>query len=150
LRLLVRLLRDLGSAYSPDESGVLRINDKYFTLSPSLSDHLKARRDLVYAGRYLGRDRRVFQPSALTLEALAVEPGTRKVHVGRGAAWLFVCGRDLFQESVEEAEPGLILGAHYLVVYDGRCVGYGRYETAGDRRIIRNLFDIGDFLRREK
>ena len=149
MRLLMRLLRDLGSAYSPEESEVLRINDKYFTLSPSLRDGLKARKGLVYAGRYLGRDRRLFQPSALLLETLAAEPETNKVHVGRDAAWLFACGRDLFEESVEEAEPELALGSHYLVVYGGRCIGYGRYETAGGRRVIRNLFDLGDFLRRE-
>lgn len=149
MRLLRRLLRELNSAYSPEESDVLRINDKYFTLSPSLWDGLKARRGLVYAGRYLGRDRRAFQPSSLLLEALASEPGTRKVHVGRDAAWLFACGRDLFEESVAEAEPELALGAYYLVVYGGRCIGYGRYETAGERLVIRNLFDLGDFLRRE-
>jgi len=149
VRLLRRLLRELNSTYRQEEADVVRINDKYFTLSPTLRDGLKARKGLVYAGRYLGRDRRLFQPSAPLLEALAGEPGTRKVHVGRDAAWLFACGRDLFEESVEKAEPELILGAHYLVVYGGRCVGYGRYETAGDRHIIRNLFDIGDFLRRE-
>lgn len=149
MRLLRRLLSDLDSAYSPEESDILRINDKYFTLGPSLRSGLRVREGLVYGGRYLGRDRRVFQPSSLLLEALAGEPGTRRVHVGREAAWLFVCGRDLFEESVEEAEPGLALGAHYLVVHGGRCIGYGRYETAGDRRVIRNLFDLGDFLRRE-
>jgi ribosome biogenesis protein Nip4 len=145
----MRLLRDLGSAYIPGESEVLRINDKYFTLGPPLRSGLKVREGLVYAGRYLGRDRRVFQPSSLLLGALAAEPGTRKVRVGREAAWLFVCGRDLFEGSVDEAEPELVLGAHYLVVYEGRCIGYGRYETAGDRHVIRNLFDLGDFLRRE-
>jgi ribosome biogenesis protein Nip4 len=149
LRLLRRLLSELDSAYSPGEADVLRINDKYFTLGPSLRDWLKVREGLVYAGRYLGRDRRIFQPSSLLLEALAGEPGTRKVHVGRAAAWLFACGRDLFEESVEEAEPELVLGAHYLVISEGRCVGYGRYETARDRRVIRNLFDLGNFLRRE-
>ncbi len=149
MRLLRRLLRELNSKYSPEESEVFRINGKYFTLSPSLRDWLKARKGLVYAGRYLGRDRRLFQPSAQLLEALVGESGTHKVQVRRGAAWLFACGRDLFKESVEEAEPELTLGAHYLVVYGGRCIGYGRYETAGDRRVIRNLFDIGDFLRRE-
>ena len=150
MRLLRRLLRDLGSAYSPGESGVLRINDKYFTLGPSLMSGLKVKEGLVYAGRYLGRDRRLFQPSSLLLEVLAAEPGTHKARVARKAAWLFVCGKDLFEESVEDAEPELVLGAHYLVVHGGRCIGYGRYETAGARRVIRNLFDLGDFLRREK
>jgi ribosome biogenesis protein Nip4 len=146
---MMRMLRGLGSGYTPGEDEVLRINDKYFALDPALRGLLRVREGLVYAGRYLGRDRRLFQPSALLLEALAGEAGTRKVHVGREVAWLFVCGRDLFEESVEGVDGGLALGGYYLVVYGGRCVGYGRYETAGDKRIIRNLFDLGDFLRRE-
>ena len=149
MRLMLRLLRGLGSSYTPGEDEVLRINDKHFALDPALRAGLRVREGLIYAGRYLGRDRRLFQPSALLLEVLSGEPGTRKVHVGREAAWLFACGRDLFEESVVRAEGELALGGYYLVVYGGRCVGYGRYETAGDRRIIRNLFDVGDFLRRE-
>ena len=149
MRLLRRLLRHLNSSLTLSEAEVTRINDKYFTIGPVLIDRLRVREGLVYAGRYLGRDRRLFEPSSLLLQMLASEPGTYKVHVGRAAAWLFVCGRDLFEESVEEIEPRLILGAHYLVVHGGRCVGYGRYETAGERRVLRNLFDLGDFLRRE-
>ncbi len=149
MRLMMRLLRGLVSSYTPGEDEVLRINDKYFALDPALRASLRVRGGLIYAGRYIGRDRRLFQPSALLLEALSGEPGTRKVHVEREAAWLFACGRDLFEESVVRAEGELALGGYYLVVYGGRCVGYGRYETAGDRRIIRNLFDVGDFLRRE-
>jgi ribosome biogenesis protein Nip4 len=149
LRLLRRLLRDLGSGLSLGEDEVTRINDQYFTLGSSLMNGLKVKEGLVYAGCYLGRDRRRFEPSSILLQTLASEPGTRKVHVGRDAAWLWVCGRDVFQANIEAVEGELTLGSHCLVVHGGRCIGYGRYETAGDRRIVRNLFDLGDFLRRE-
>jgi ribosome biogenesis protein Nip4 len=33
---------------------------------------------------------------------------------------------------------------------DGDCLGYGRVEKQGEKTILRNLFDIGDFLRRER
>ena len=78
-----------------------------------------------------------------------LEDGTRKVHLGREAAWLFVCGRDIFEENIERVEGVLELGSHYLVMFDGRCVGYGRYETSAGIHVVRNLFDLGDFLRRE-
>lgn len=145
MRLLKRLLRDLNSGLSPREDEVVRINDQYFTLGSAL----RVREGLVYAGCYLGRDRRLFEPSSILLQALASEPGTRKAHVDRDTAWLFVCGRDIFQVNIASVEGELSLGSHCLVMYGGRCVGYGRYETAGDQRIIRNLFDLGDFLRRE-
>jgi ribosome biogenesis protein Nip4 len=35
-------------------------------------------------------------------------------------------------------------------MYGGNCIGYGRYETSLDRRVVKNLYDIGDFLRREQ
>jgi len=149
VRLLKRLLRDLNSGLSPSEDEVVRINDQYFTLTPALRDGLKNREGLVYSGRYLGRDRRLFEPSSLLLQALASEPGTRKAHVDRDTAWLFVCGRDIFHESIVAVEGELSLGSHCLVMYGGRCIGYGRYETAGDQRIIRNMFDLGALLRRE-
>jgi ribosome biogenesis protein Nip4 len=149
LRLLRRLLRDLGSGLSLGEDEVVRINDQYFTPSSTLLNGLRVREGLVYAGRYLGRDRRHFEPSSILLQTLASEPGTRKIHVDRDAAWLWVCDRDIFQANIAAVEGELTLGSHYLVVYGGRCIGYGRYETAGDRRIVKNLFDLGDFLRRE-
>ena len=149
MKLLRRLLRELNSAYSPGESEVLRINDKYFTLDPALVDGLKKRKGLVYAGRYLGRDRRLFEPSSPLLQVLASEQGTRKVYVGRDAAWLFACGRDLFEENIASAKGGLSLGSLSLVVYGRWSLGYGRYETVWDRMMIRNLFNIGDFLHRE-
>jgi len=149
LRLLARLLSDLNSGLRLREDEVIRINDQYFTLNPALRDGLKVKDGLVYAGRYLGRDRRIFEPSSLLLQELASEPGTRKVRVGRGAAWLFVCGRDVFQENVEAVEGELSPGSHCLVVYGSRCIGVGRYETVWNKMMVRNLFNLGDFLHRE-
>jgi len=149
MRLLRRLLMDLNSGICLGENEVVRINDKYFTLSPNLFESLRVKGGLVYAGRYLGRDRQRFEPSSLLLQVLAFEGGTRKVHVGRDAAWLFVCGRDIFQDNIDYVDGGLSLGSQFLIVYGRWCLGYGRYETIRDRAVIRNLFNIGDFLHRE-
>jgi hypothetical protein len=148
MRLLRRLLRELNSGYSPEDSRIIRINDQYFTLDAELCEP-PARKDLVYAGMYLGRDRRVFEPSAILLEMLSMEKETRKVNVDRETAWLFVCGRDIFQESILHVEGDLGLGSYCLVLYDGRCLGYGRYETVYGTRMVRNYFNVGDFLHRE-
>ena len=148
MRLLRRLLRELNSGYSPDESRIIRINDQYFALDAELCEP-PARKDLVYAGLYLGRDRRVFEPSAILLEMLSKEKETRKVNVDRETAWLFVCGRDIFQENILQVEGGLSPGSYCLVIFDGWCLGYGRYETVWSSRMIRNYFNIGDFLHRE-
>jgi ribosome biogenesis protein Nip4 len=149
LRLLKEFLEGVGSRLALDEAELLRINNKRFTAGEELAGLMPNRLGLVYAGRFLGRDKRVFIPSSILLEELSREPGTRKAHVDRRAAWLFVCGRDIFEENlVIEGELGL--GDLYLVVFEGGCLGYGRIEEFEGRMILRNLFDVGDFLRRER
>ena len=73
-----------------------------------------------------------------------------RVHVDRETGWLFVCGRDVFEESILRAESDFEEGALSLVMMDGSCLGYGRVEGFQGRRILKNIFDIGDFLRRER
>jgi len=148
VRLLRRLLRELNSGYEADESSIIRINDQYFTLDAEFGSPPE-RKSLVYAGLYLGRDKRIFEPSAILLEMLSNEKETRKVAVDRETAWLFVCGRDIFHESILQVEGGLSPGSYYLVIYEGWCLGYGRYETVWNSRMIRNYFNVGDFLHRE-
>jgi ribosome biogenesis protein Nip4 len=146
VRLLKRFLEQVGSKMDLE---VLMIDSKRFTLNQELERQQFSRNGLVYAGTYLGWNRRLFEPGSPLLQMLASEEDTRKVHLDRDAAWLFVCGRDIFEENIKRVDGVLELGRHYLVMFDGRCVGYGRYETSADIRVIRNLFDLGDFLRRE-
>lgn len=146
MRLLRRFLEQVGSKMDPE---VLMIDGKRFTLSKELGRRRFSRENLVYAGTFLGRNRRRFEPGSPLLQLLAAEEGTRKVHLERDAAWLFVCGRDVFEENVKCVEGSLELGGYYLVMFNGRCIGYGRYETSADIHVLRNLFDLGDFLRRE-
>ena len=146
MRLLRRFLKQIGSKMDPE---ALMIDSKRFTLSQEMKRLGFSRENLVYAGTYLGRNRRRFEPGSPLLQMLAAEEGTRKVHLDRDAAWLFVCGRDIFEENIRRVEDALKLGGHYLVMFDGRCIGYGRFETSAGIHVIRNLFDLGDFLRRE-
>lgn len=64
------------------------------------------------------------------------------------AEWFFTCGRDVFMDKiVSEGElnpPCLIMNEHKEVL------GLGRKERDGKKEIIKNLFDRGDFLRREQ
>jgi ribosome biogenesis protein Nip4 len=144
MRLLTRFLQDIGSEYRPEE--VYKINNKRFT--DSFEPKVQRER-VVYNGFYLGQNKRWFEPSSLLLQKLSDEKCTRKALVGRDAAWLFVVGKDVFEENVESFSENMKLGSYCLVMFDGDCIGYGRYETSGDRKVIKNMFDLGDFLRRE-
>jgi ribosome biogenesis protein Nip4 len=44
----------------------------------------------------------------------------------------------------------LVEGASFLVMLKEDCLGYGRVEKKEEKIILKNIFDIGDFLRRER
>lgn len=144
MRLLERLLREVGSQMEVGE--VYRLGPRRF------KDPVEEPLDLpglVYTGFYLGRTKRRFQPSSLLLQHLAKEDHTHKAYVDRRGAWLFLVGKDLFEESLLGLSEGARPGRCCLVVYGGRCLGYGRLETRWERRVVTNLFNLGDFLHRE-
>jgi ribosome biogenesis protein Nip4 len=144
MRLLKRFLRDIGSKYNPID--LVNINNKRF--SSTLVSPVEVP-ELVYTGAYLGQDKRRFEPSSILLQILAGESSTHKVYVNRDTAWLFVVGKDIFDENIIERTDGVRLGGYCLVMYGDSCIGYGRYETSRDLQVVKNLYDIGDFLRRE-
>ena len=144
MRLLRKFLSQMGSKYRPEE--LLNINNKRFTEPVDV----KLPRDrMVYNGLYLGQDKRWFIPSSLLLQKLAKEEATKKAYVDRDAAWLFVVGKDIFEQNVQRFEGDVKPGRYCLVMFGEGCLGYGRFETSGELRVIKNMFDLGDFLRRE-
>ena len=151
MRLLKKFLEGVGSSLAVDEGRLLRINNRRFTVGESLDDYVFRWDNLVYAGKLLGRDRRLFHPSPALLQEVASEEGPlNRVHVDRETGWLFVCGRDIFEESVLRREGGFEEGDLSLVMLDGDCLGYGVVEVFQGRKILKNVFDVGDFLRRER
>ena len=151
MRLLKRFLAGVGSSLTVDDEKLLRINNKRFTVDDDLYELILRGDSLSYAGRFLGKDRNVFHPSAILLQELAAEDGSlNRVHVDRETGWLFVCGRDVFEESIKSFEGEFVEDILFLVMLEGNCLGYGRVERFEDRKILKNIFDIGDFLRRER
>jgi len=145
MRLLQRFLSDIGSSYSP--SDVLNINNKRFTSEVVPPIMLS---EQVYTGIYLGQNKRRFQPSSILLQKLAEDPDTHKVYVNRQTAWLFVVDKDIFDENIIKRTEGVHLGGYCLVMYKEHCIGYGRYETSRELKVVKNIYDVGDFLRREQ
>ena len=151
MRLLKKFLEGVDSALTVDEERLLRINNRRFIVGDDLDDFIFRWDNLVYAGKLLGKDRNLFHPSPTLLQELASEEGPlNRAHVNRETGWLFVCGRDVFEESILRKEGEFEEGTLSLVMLDGSCLGYGRVEPFQGKRILKNVFDIGDFLRRER
>ncbi|MGB9925122.1 MAG: hypothetical protein ACPLIG_00455 [Candidatus Bathyarchaeales archaeon] len=127
---------------------------RYFLLNEALCK--VARKDFYYAGTYLGKVKNgKFFPS-FNLLAMLAKGDANKVIIDGQAAWLFICGRDIFRRSIIAMYGSRKKGAHTLVMNEfGECLGFGKIvcsldeKVQGDEVSVKNVLDVGDFLRRE-
>jgi ribosome biogenesis protein Nip4 len=137
-----------------DESRIVKNRNRYYLLSNKLKQ--QAPKGFFYAGTYLGAVKGAsFFPSFLLL-AMIMESKANKLVVDRKTAWLFICGRDIFKKGILKAD-NLKKGDITLVLNEhNECLGFGkmminlRAEIDLDKAAVKNILDIGDFLRREK
>ncbi len=133
---------------------VLEKEGRYFLLNPDLKKKL-VRKDFYYAGEYLGKMKNgKFFPSFNLLATLA-ETKANKVVVDEKVAWLFICGRDIFGEGIRAVHGSRRKGDFTLILnVCGDCLGFGRIlhdlSSKNSDVAIKNVSDVGDFLRRER
>jgi ribosome biogenesis protein Nip4 len=142
----------VGASISLRPNLVVNKLGRYFLLNEVLLR--TTRKNFYYAGLYLGKVSKArFFPS-FDLLAILAKGKSNKIVVDSKTAWLFVCGRDIFQQGILSVEGSKSRGAHTLVLneYD-ECLGFGRiiYSLLEKREgvAVKNISDIGDFLRRE-
>jgi ribosome biogenesis protein Nip4 len=138
-------------AFDPDL--VVEKGGRYFLLSKNLK--VIASRNFFYAGRYLGKVKEgKFFPS-FNLLAILAEAEANKVVVDEKAAWLFICARDIFGGGIVSVQGSRQRGAFTLVLNEfGECLGFGRLDrdlgSKDTSVVVKNISDVGDFLRRER
>ena len=95
-------------------------------------------------GSMLGKKGDQFKPSPRLLEYLK-EKGAPCAELDEKTSYLFLCGRDVLE--AQNAPKGVII----LTDEQGRILGYGKKlrDKFSGRPIIKNMWDKGDFLRRE-
>jgi ribosome biogenesis protein Nip4 len=153
MKSIMRFALQLGAKISLNSDFIVEKGGRYFLLNEAL---LKiARKDLYYAGTYLGKVKTgKFFPSFNLLTMLA-KGEANKVVVDKKAAWLFICGRDIFRKGILAVRGSRKKGDHTLVLNEFReCLGFGKIivrlnEGAKTEVAVKNISDIGDFLRRE-
>ena len=137
-----------------DASQIVRHRNRYYILSKTLKQH--APKGFFYAGTYLGAVKGAsFFPSFLFLAMLAKSKANKLV-LNKKTAWLFICGRDVFQRGILK-ENNLKKGEYALVLNEhNECLGFGKimHNLRGvpdaNKVAVKNILDLGDFLRREK
>jgi ribosome biogenesis protein Nip4 len=136
-----------------DESLVVEKRNRFYLLNEDLKKFIN--KDFLYAGIYLGEiSVRGFIPSFMFL-AMIAETAQNKIYVDQRTEWLFICGRDIFRKGItrvtglsKKNDCALIMNTY------GECLGFGairaRVGEEGENIAVKNMLDIGDFLRREK
>jgi ribosome biogenesis protein Nip4 len=141
-----------GSRVALNPEFMIEKSQRFYLLNPALRK--VARSDFFYSGLYLGKVKNgTFFPSFNFLN-MVVPLGANKVILERKAAWLFICGRDIFRKGIIKLNGSKKRGDFTLVMNEfGECLGFGvvtgNFEEEG-KVSVRNVLDIGDFLRREK
>lgn len=152
------LLANLASRFNAriqlDENLVVKKRNRYFLLGKRMKPIVQ--RNFFYAGVYLGKvRRRIFFPSFIML-AMIAEGKANKIKVNYKTAWLFACGRDVFRKGILDVSGSIKKGRYALILDQrGECLGFGKIsrnideDTDQNEVIVKNISDIGDFLRRE-
>jgi len=128
---------------------------RFYLVNPVLKPLI--RQDFFSAGVFLGKAKEgKFFPSFNLLGMLAKKEANRII-LDRKAGWLFICGRDVLKKSIVRVQGPGRKDTNALVFNEfGECLGFGRIveklrDPAVDNEIaVRNVLDIGDFLRRER
>lgn len=154
---MIELLRDFAGQFDAridlDEKSTVKKRNRYFLLQPRLGRFVSD--DFYYAGMYLGKTKEGrFFPSFIFLQMIS-ECRANKVIIDDKTAWLFICGRDVFRKGIAEIHGSGKKGSYTLVMNrHGECLGFGRISCdLSDMKkgvVIRNIADVGDFLRRER
>lgn len=154
---MIEPLRDFAKQFNAsiglDEKLAVKERNRYFLLQPRLKRLVSE--NYYYAGMYLGKTKEGrFFPSFIFLQMIG-ECRANKVVVDDKTAWLFICGRDVFKKGIAEIHGSGKKGSYTLVMNrHGECLGFGRmlHDFSGAKKgvVIRNIADVGDFLRREK
>lgn len=130
-------------------------NGRYYLINPSLKPII--REDFFYAGIFLGKAKEgKFFPSFNLLAMLAKNDVNRVIVDGK-AAWLFICGKDILRKSIKRVYgPGKKNTNTLVLNRFSECLGFGRIveklsdSIENNNLVVRNISDIGDFLRRER
>ncbi len=143
-----------GAKLSLNPKFILNKSGRFFLVENNLRGYIQ--KDFYYAGTYLGKAKKgKFFPSFNLLTMLA-RGDANKIVVDKKAAWLFICGRDIFRRGILTVRGSRRKGDHMLVMNEfGECLGFGRIVCCLDGAAkkmevaVENVLDVGDFLRRE-
>jgi ribosome biogenesis protein Nip4 len=126
-----------------------KIGRKYFYLTPELK---QARNKIPIephaAGTFLGElKNNKFMPSIALLDLLC-KYTSKKIIIAKKGETMFLYKKDVFEDNI--IKSGVDEGYCLVLNEKNELLGYGELVKKGRQKLLLNLLDRGDFLRREE
>jgi ribosome biogenesis protein Nip4 len=150
---ILSFVRMFDAEISLDETSIIKKNARYYLLDENTKCAIGE--DFFYAGTYLGKLKNGRFFPAFGLLRMMTERKANRMIVDEKTEWLFICGRDVFKRGITKVIGSPQKGRSVLVLNRHcECLGFGRLlcdhsQKEGDV-VVKNILDIGDFLRRER
>ncbi len=153
MKVITLFASQFGAKIALNPEFVIKKEQQYYLINPRVRKILHD--DFLYAGLYLGEVKSGALHPSFNLLNMIVDSASNKVVLDRKSAWLFICGRDVFKKGISKICGSSKKGQYVLIQNEfGECLGFGKIienlDILGNNLVIKNLFDIGDFLRRER
>ena len=149
------MLKQFIKQFSKEEivKDFVKIERSYFSVNEQIKQTISLiQTKPAFAGIPLGTESSIFKPSLFLLQKIC-KLSDKKIIVDKKGEWMFICGKDIFGKSITKFAENLKQGELVLVENQhGECLGYGKIiaELNNKGNVLENIFDIGDFLRRER
>ncbi len=148
-------ISDFGVKVRFNEPELAKIDNMTFFVPPDVGAFIsRLQKKPVYAGALLATQKgSQFIPGRYLLEHLSLN-GAKSVTADKNGAWLWICGKDLWGKSIIRSSDGIEVNDLVLIKSEhDEVLGYGKIVRdleAKNKMVVQRLFDLGDYLRREK
>lgn len=152
MKLLKEFIKELGSSPNMDFNLVWKKGKQFFLLTKELKKIQDTIEDqAVSAGLFLGElVKTKFIPSP-DLIILCAPTANNTIIIDEKSAWLFICGRDIFEESIiEKREQDKANKFHIVCNEKKEVIGIAKRKREKNKYTFLNEYDIGYLLRREQ
>jgi len=148
----IETIEEFVKFFTNEKIDYIRSKNEFFLADDKLLElSKKIPKDFISMGVFLGNlKNHEFRPSIALIDLLA-KKSDKKIFINKKSEWLFVCGRDLFGESIVKAnaKSGFVLVQNEA----DENLGYGLVVDDLNKKnkvVIKNILDKGQFLRKER
>lgn len=102
------------------------------------------------SGLYLGQRKGASFQASINMLKIIAKKTNKKIELDEHSAWLFICGRDIFIENAKIIGDSSKQELFIVQNQDEEILGLTKRTTISGKQMFKNLYDIGNFLRREQ